>query len=151
MDEKGGLWRWNEPKAPRGWIGVASSDGGAHCRRSSLIGFDTPIILGRGPPLIASSPSPSPSYRYRRCTTAVMRSQWNRERDRETHEGQTINTCTSILIYSQSNAFYFSRATHSLPILSTKVRCVLGWTAEGNAVVGLVAKRVQCIPYTISG
>jgi hypothetical protein len=31
------------------------------------------------------------------------------------------------------------------------VRCVLGWTAEGNAVVGWVAKRVQCIPYTISG
>jgi len=148
VDEKGGLWRWNEPKAPRGWIGVASSDGGAHCRRSSLIGFDTSIILGRGPPLIASS-------RRRRVdigdslVPVVIKMQRNaNERDRETHEGQTT-ICRRL--HAVNRTFYFSRATHSLPILSTKVRCVLGWTAEGNAVVGLVAKRVQCIPYTISG
>ena len=48
------MWRWNEPKAPRGSIGVASGVGRAHCRRSlfSLIVFDTSITQGRGPPLI---------------------------------------------------------------------------------------------------
>lgn len=68
------------------------------------------------------------------------------EIEKRTKDRQQVvaSNCTALRLFT-------FHATHSLSILSTKVRCVLGWTAEGNAVVGLVAKRVQCISYTISG